>query len=200
MEPASTVTALLGLALQYASSKSQDEILDETEFLTWLNRHQHKQVRKLLEENDQALFGLRSLLNRRADEVTAKLDALAELLTALASRVPELAEIVNSFAPALSIPEPAYQLLRQMDEQGTEYFLISQVLGSDEPRLISSSGSLSYLGETRFWRDDLETLVSYGLLHIDYNRSGDPMYCFTRQAAQFVAQVESQTRTEEDIS
>lgn len=89
-----------------------------------------------------------------------------------------------------SISDQAMDILRSMEEYGTEYFLLSRELGAKQQRLVFSSGPNYLCSETRFFRDNLETLVSLGLLREDFNRAGQSMYFFTRAASNIVKSLE----------
>lgn len=73
-----------------------------------------------------------------------------------------------------------------MDENKTEFFLLSQEIGANDQALILAPGPNYSCKESRFLKDDLELLLSLGLLHKDYNSNGNPMYYFTRAASKLV--------------
>lgn len=188
MEPG-TVASVSGLLLQYLSGQQQDEIKDATDFLEYLSRHQHKELRHTLEENDKAMLGLKSLLKNRTDEILERLTQLAELQVTLASRMPELQGITAAFAPSIALSDEAYQIIKDMDEQKLDFILVTSSMGSGY-----SLVGVEYKGDTRFLHDDLATLTRFGLLIEDYNDNGNPLYRFTREALNLIQQVEEDSQ------
>ncbi|MEJ1367987.1 MAG: hypothetical protein RPU34_12015 [Candidatus Sedimenticola sp. (ex Thyasira tokunagai)] len=177
---------LVGLLSAYSSGKQADEILSITEFLQWLTEHNHAEIREIVEQNQSTLISIKALLNSGVDTINQKLDGISEQIAVLATRSNGIEELAASFAKE-SISDQAIEILALMEESETEFFLLSQSMGSKNQTLILAPGPNYTCKESRFLKDDLELMTGLELLILDYNSQGNPMYYFTRAASKLVA-------------
>jgi len=172
---------IVGLMAAFASGREADETAQMTEFLEWLSQHNHEDLRKLVEQNQVTTVSIKAMLSGGFEEVNANLDNISRQLATLASRSDGIEALAESFATSL-ISEQAYRILSLMEENQSEFFLISKAMGT-APRLVLSPGPNYVADEPRFLHDDLDLLVSLGLLQLDYNQRGEPVYRYTRSAS-----------------
>ncbi|MBV1929715.1 MAG: hypothetical protein KUG81_09430 [Gammaproteobacteria bacterium] len=179
---------IVGLLSAFSSGRKTDDQANITEFLGWLTEHNHEEIRRLIESNQSTTISIKALLNKGLDDLHTKLDDISERLAILASRSEGVEDLAVAYAK-ISISEQSLELLRLMEENETEFFLLSMALGQKEQRLVLSPGPNYICKETRFFKDDLLLMVGLGLLVQDYNSKGEPMYYFTRAASKLVASV-----------
>lgn len=180
---------IVGLLSSFSSGRQSDKLLNIAEFLQWLTEHNHSEVRELIEQNQTTSISIKALLNNSVDEITKKLSGISEQIAVLASRSEGIDQLAAAFAKE-SISEQAIEILTLMEENQTEFFLLSQGFSSAQ-RLVLSPGPNYVCKESRFFKDDLKLMLSLGLLVQDHNSKGDPMYCFTRAASKLVASLQA---------
>lgn len=177
---------IVGLLSSFSSGRQSDKLLDIAEFLQWLTEHNHSEVRELIEQNQATSISIKALLNNGVDDITKKLIGISEQIAVLASRSEGIEQLAAAFAKE-SISDQAIELLKLMEENQTEFFLLSQEIGGGAQRLVLAPGPNYLCKESRFFKDDLKLMLSLGLLVQDYNSNGNPMYYFTRAASKLVA-------------
>lgn len=180
---------IVGLLSSFSSGRQSDKLVDIAEFLQWLTEHNHLEVRELIEQNQTTSISIKALLNNGVDDITKKLNGISEQIAVLASRSVGIEQLAIAFAKE-SISEQAIEILTLMEENQTEFFLLSQEMGSSSQRLMLAPGPNYLCKESRFFKDDLKLMLSLGLLVQDYNSKGDPMYYFTRAASKLVASLQ----------
>lgn len=172
---------IVGLLAAFSSGRTRSESAELVEFLEWLVAHNHGDLRSLIEGNQSTAVSIKSMLNLGFEDIGEKLDRISGQLADLAHRSYGTEELASSFSSAL-ISDQAYKILSQMEENQSEFFLISKAINAPT-HLTLSPGPGYEPEEARFLHDDLETLVDLGLLQLDYNSRGDPLYRYTRAAS-----------------
>jgi hypothetical protein len=195
MEPITLATSLatiVGLVGTYRAERRADESVDLDDFLRWLSEHGFQELTTELERNTQVSASIKALLRERTDVLLAQLGRLDQMLGALASHVEGIGALAQSVRPADCLSDQAVSLLQQLEAMESEGFLVSDALNRP-PTLIArdGKGQLAY-EEQRFLDDDLQTLVDAGLLRLDYNSQGSPLYLATRAGAYFVRTVKAE--------
>lgn len=188
MEPlVSAFSTIVGLIANYKSegrAAADDEYKD---FLSWLGERRHEEVVGLLETNAKAAISIKALLHHDREVLLSKLEAIDEMLASIASRIEGVGELAHAMKPGLELSEQAMSILRQVEAADASAFLIGKYLGGQIIiHLLDGNGAQVEFDEPRFLEDDLSTLVSLGFLILDYNRKGEPVYRFTRQASKLV--------------
>ena len=177
---------IVGLLSAFSSGRQASEQAAVSDFLAWLSEHNHEEIRTAIESNHATTVSIKALLNKGLDDVHKKLDDISNRIAILAGRSNGLEELALAYAKE-SISEQSLELLTLMEENQTEFFLLSGALGYNEQRLILSPGPNYVCKETRFFRDDLALMVSLGLLVQGYNSKGNPIYYYTRAASKLVS-------------
>jgi hypothetical protein len=176
---------IVGLLSAFSSGRTGQKHLELSEFLVWLSEHNHDDVKQSIEANQATTISIKSILNRGLDDVHEKLDLISERLAILASRSDGIESLAIAYAKE-SISDQALEILKLMENNGTEYFLLSNELGATQQRLVLAPGPNHLCPETRFFQDDLRLMVDLGLLVVRQNSRGDPMYYYTRAASELV--------------
>ena len=176
---------IVGLLAAFSAGRQSDELINATEFLKYLTEHGHEDLRKTIEQNQTTTISIKALLNYRLDDVNGKLNDISDRLAILASRSEGIEDLAVAYATT-ALSGQAIEILTLMEENETEWFLLSKEIGTKNQRLVLSAGPNYICKETRFFRDDLALMLSLNLLVQDYNSKGDPMYYYTRAASQLV--------------
>jgi len=177
---------IVGLLAAFSSERHTAAGADVMEFLVWLSEHNHSDLRRLIEGNQATTISIKAMLYRGIEDIGEKLDAISNQLAVLATRSHGVEGLAAGFARVL-VSDQAWKILTLMEESGTEFFLVSNELGG-AIRLVLSSGPNYVAEESRFLHDDLELMVTLGLLKLDHNSRGDPLYRYTRAASKLVAE------------
>lgn len=180
-----TIVSLLGTYKAEGRAIEGDEFQD---FMQWLIETNHADIKKLLEINTQATIGIKALLNQDRELLFKKLGAIDKLLSLIASRIDGFGEVTTALHPNLEISEQAVSVLRQLVDSEGYKFLKSGAIGHGPMfHILGGKGGQIEYTEPQFIEDDLNTLISIGLLNQDYNSRGEPLYVVTRAAVKFLA-------------
>lgn len=110
---------------------------------------------------------------------------LGHLMALLASRMPDIRQLVDAVVPNAELSEQAYEILVQMRANESECFVVSEAHGRESILVPRPSGTIK-CSDQQFLHDDLKTLVELRLLRLDYDSQGFEMYYMTRAAATIV--------------
>lgn len=190
MEPitlSASFASIVGLLGTYRSENRSVKQDDFNNFMMWLTKSNHSEVKEFLEVNTQATIGIKALLNQDREQLFQKLEALDEVISTIASRIDGFSEVTTAIYPNSELSEQAVSILRQLlDSEGSK-FLKSEALGIKPQFLIldGKGGNIEY-DEPQFIDDDINTLIDIGLLKVDYNSRGNRLYVITRAAVKFL--------------
>lgn len=177
---------IVGLLSAFSSERTGHQQLELSEFLAWLEEHNHEDIKKSIESNQATTVSIKALLNKGLVDVHEKLDDISERLAVLSSRSSGFQDLAAIFARE-SISDQAMEILTLMEDNHSESFLLSNELGAKQKRLMLSPGPDYLCKETRFFQDDLELMLGLGLLVQRYNSKGDPVFYYTRAASRLVS-------------
>ena len=194
MEPLTTATtfaALVGLIGQFRDEKSGQAQIDFNEFLEWLVKTQHEDLKVLLETNAKATIGIKAILNEDREVLLSKLESMDNALSSFASGIKGFSEIAKAINPNTLLSKQAISLLCQFDASQGSKLLEGHYVGGMRLHILDGNGGAIEVKEPRFIEDDLRTLIELGLLRQDYNSNGDNLYIYTRSASELVKSIES---------
>ncbi len=191
MEPITMATSFATIVSLLGTYKSEGRAIEGDEFqdfMQWLIETNHTDIKNLLEINTRATIGIKALLNQDRELLFQKLGAIDEVLSLISSRIDGFGEVTAALHPEIEISEQAVSILSQLVKSEGSKFLKSGAIGRGPIFLIigGKGGQIEYT-EPQFIEDDLNTLLSIGLLTQDYNSKGDPLYVVTRAAVKFLA-------------
>jgi hypothetical protein len=176
---------IVGLLSSFASGRQSDQALNIAEFLEWLTAHNHAELRAKIEQNQTTTISIKALLNSGLSELHGKLDYISSQLVLLSGRTSGIEGLASAYSND-SLSDQALEILKLMHKNQTQFFLLSNAIGERNKRLILAPGPNYECKETHFLKDDLDLMVNLGLLRLGYNKSGEPLYYFTRPAAKLV--------------
>lgn len=174
---------IVGLLAAFASGRDAKKSITVPEFLTWLTEHGHEDIKRSIESNHATTISVKAFMNQGFSEVNEKLDYISAQTAMLSSRLDGAAELASVYFQE-GLSQQVMDILTRMEKHHAEYFIISRTLGGMS--LVLSHGPNYQCSEQRFFQDDLDTMLALGLLRLDYNSSGNPVYYSTRAASRLI--------------
>ena len=186
-EAATTFATLVGLVCNFRQEKGEREALDHRKFIEWLEYHRHEELKQLIVNTAALRTEVDNLLRSDHALMLQKLDCIGEILVSLLSRLDEFRGLALAVAPNADLSEQAILFLRQFTASDADGLYYSDYGGGQFSLiLLGGSGEQMSITEPRFIRDDLDKLTALGLLTVEYNSEGNPIYHITRNAVRFV--------------
>jgi hypothetical protein len=186
---ATSFATLVGLLCNFRQEKGNSESLDHRKFIEWLEYHRHEELKNLIVNTTAWRTEVDNLL--RSDHATMfqKLDRIGEILVGLMSRLDDFKGLALAVAPNAELSDQSISILRQFVQSGADYFFYLNY-GGDQFSLGIPNGNQFEVTEMRFIGDDLDKLVGLGLLTVELNSQGDPLFHITRSAVRFLKVVD----------
>lgn len=192
MDPLSAAGAFATIVGLLSNFKVERSGTDLAEFTTWLKERHHEDVVLAIERNSV-------LANEISNVLTINHAVLVERLLQIDSQISQIAlqfegfgGLVNALNPKAALSEQAISILRQLVESGAECFMEAKDFtgAPDEYLLIGGAGGAINYDDQRFIKDDLESLVSAGIVRLDFGSKGSRKFLVTRAAAEFITKLE----------
>ena len=187
---AGSYATIVGLISSFAAGRSAKSQLEFNEFLEWLIRHGHEEIRELIESNQATSASLKALLNEGRAELVRRLEAIEKSLHAVSQGQGAFQELADSLHPGSGPSDQAIDLLVAFEDLGASRVL--EVRSMEGRVLIFMDGKQNsqYIpAEPRFFDSDIEQLLALRLLLLNHNASGGRIFVITRQAAQLAARM-----------
>lgn len=154
------------------------------EYIEWLERGRHIELVELLKSNQGLMNATERFMRAGHDEILDRFDQLEEMLAKSLISTPGWAEIIQSLSPQHQLSDQAIEVLRWFDDSGTTMAI--EILNRGGIYLVPrESGETYEPSDPRFFRDDMDRLVSLNLLIFDQGSHG-PVYTITRAAIELV--------------
>ena len=190
MDPLSTATAfatIVGLIGNFSAERRDAATASYEEFMEWLTKNNHQELVALVTQSNATSTSVKAILKESREDLIARLQRLDASLAQLATGFDGFREIALAVHPNSELSDQAISLIEQFVDSGASRFLTTRYLdGEFVLHLIDGGASRLSHTDTRFIEDDLSTLVEFGLLRLEHNDRGDPMYLITRNAVRFV--------------
>ncbi|MDT3337302.1 hypothetical protein Q4Q49_18670 [Shewanella sp. SP1S1-7] len=179
---------IVGLLSAFSSGRTGNKQIELNEFLVWLMEHNHEDIKQAIEANHATTLSIQTIFNRGLVDVHEKLDTISECLAILASRSDGIEGLALAYVKE-AISDQALDILKLMEENDSEFFLLSNATSDIKQRIVLCPGPNFLCNETRFFQDDLQLMLGLGLLVVRYNSRGNPLYCYTRAASKLVRSI-----------
>jgi hypothetical protein len=189
MEPLTTATAfatIVSLIGQFRSEHSSQEQVDFNEFLEWLVKTQHDDIKALLETNTQAMIGIKAILNEDRDVILTKLESIDNALSSFSFGISGFSDLAEAINPNVQLSDQAISLLCQLEDSGGSKILEGHYTSGMALHILDGKVPQIEISDPRFIEDDLRTLSELGLLRHRLNDSGSNLYVYTRQASELI--------------
>jgi hypothetical protein len=135
-----------------------------------------------------------NLLREDQAKMLQKLDQIGDILMKLLGRVDEFKGLAVAVAPNAQLSDQAVSILRQFVDSGEALFFY-QRFGSREYSIQLPHGEMIGVAEPRFLEDDLNQLVTLGLLTAELTGDNSANYGITRNATRFIAAIDQKQDT-----
>ena len=193
MEPltaATTFATLVSLLADFVAHRGANESKDLDSFTSWLAEQRHDELRALIQSSSTTAISIKALLNDSRETILERLSSLDRTLAAVAAGMDSYRDIAQAAYPEATLSAQALSLLDHFYDSGASAILESMYYGGEIVlnTLDGPGNSQLTYSEPRYIKDDLETLVEYGFLGLDFNGKGQRMFKFKRTAAAFVEQ------------
>jgi hypothetical protein len=192
MDPLSVATAfatVVSLIGQFRAERGDSRRADFNEFMAWLVKTNHEEVKELLESNAQTTDGIKDLLGEQHEALMGKLEVLDNTLASYASGIPGFSNLTRGLKAEAVLSHQALSILKQLELSGASKLI--EIRTFDGTLLILDTSGEVEIDDPRFLEDDLRTLVEVGLLRHEYNSEGNNLYIFTRAASQLLRSADS---------
>ncbi|WP_029148331.1 hypothetical protein [Methylophilus sp. 5] len=181
-ESFATLVSLIG---QYFSEKESRDQVEFNDFMAWLIKKNHHQVKTLIDQNIGATNELRSLLKEDHKMISEKLEKIERAITSYASTIQGFDSLAKAINPTASLSKQAVSILEQFRDARATRALEMKLHGFSIFQFTDASGKLD-LSEPQFAADDFNQLIKLGLLLHEYNGKGGSIYVLTRAASDLV--------------
>ncbi|WP_193453245.1 hypothetical protein [Pseudomonas nitroreducens] len=179
--------SIVGLVGQYKAGRDSVSGKSFDDFMQWLVTSNHSDLKALIEANHGTVISIKAILNQDREALHKRLEQLDSALVAFASAVEGFAQLGKSLYPEASLSDQAISILVQIEENKASKLLLVDYLSEDSELLfLDGCGGQVEIADSRFLEGDLQALVDARLLLPGRNSQGNPMWTFTRAAAEFV--------------
>lgn len=183
----------VSLIADYKSVRGQRDTSELKDFLEWLTTTGHHEMRSLLERNQATSVGIKAILGEHTQTVLVRLGEIDARLAILSQGIEGFGDLATAFHPASRLSRQQLGLLQAFEiakaGEGSLHYD-----GEKHYFVFFDGDSPGYpIDEPRFLKDDLEILVSSGLLHRFHDhRYREPFYHFTRSAKELLDRLNAQ--------
>lgn len=159
--------------------------------MAWLTEHRHEEIVRLLGQQSATAISIKSLLSQDRTALWRRLDAFDRMLASIASAVDELKPVAIAMRPGSQLSAQALDLLRQFHHSGASKIMDCPSLQTRQLLVVGGQNNGTFaIADLRFLDDDLKTLVTTGLLHLEHQTGTRHIYTYTRRAAELIEYVE----------
>lgn len=190
MEVFGSLATIIGLIYNFKSGRDVKSDREYHDFLNWLEENRYKNIIKQIEDNDELVNGVESLLRESHDTVIDKLNFIEDSVSGLVSGISGLNTIAHAVRPSAELSEQAQYMLKNFVESQGSFILELRTKDGDSYMIADGDGRQLGINEPRFVEDDFDSLCSLGLLTPDVNSKGSQMYRITRNAVRYVSQLD----------
>jgi hypothetical protein len=180
MTAAMSFATIVSLLSSFKSERSSGQL---PEFIAWLKDKRHEDVAARIERNEQLASSLTEILALNHNELIGRFNALDQTLSSIASHMEEFSHLAAAVSPTEVLSNQALSIVKQLVESGAKEFWELGAIGRPVPQyqLMGVGGSLE-ITEPRFVEDDLDILVTLGILKLGHGSKGTKQYKITRAA------------------
>lgn len=180
--------SIVGLVCNFVAGRDQERAAEVSEFLEWLIRHGHEETRRLIESNHATTTSLKAILNSGQGEILARLTEIERSLIALSQAYPGFSDLAASLHPDAGLSDQACDILKAFERVGAGRALESNTYDGKSLIFLDGADSDRFVPtDFRFYEADIKSLISMGLLHLEYNPKGARIFSLTRHAAKLAA-------------
>jgi hypothetical protein len=185
-----TIVQLLSIFKQ-ERSKSKEQTSQE--FIVWLDAHRHQEIKNMILRSASLIVEIDKILHDDHVRIMSQLRDIDCILATIASRIESFSGLVQILNPEAVLSEQALSFLTALVHSEAQEIAKIGYIGGVYLELVPKGGKID-LHEPRFVDDDLNTLVSFGLLLHRTGAHGSTFYGITRNAIRLVRMIKQQTQ------
>jgi len=176
---------IVGLLANFKAERSGSDLSD---FMLWLREQHQEQIAQAISQNKALSAELSALLATKHDELVARISAMNDQISRVASQIDGFSGLVKLFRPAPALSHQAVSVLKQIVESGAK-FVMEHKLSTGKPTefifIDGAVGEVQY-DEPQFINEDFEALVAMGLLRLEFASKGSRKFISTRTGVEYV--------------
>lgn len=182
----SAFTSVVGLIGQFKSGRDATSGSDFNDFMTWLTKSNHHEIKMMIEANHATTIGIKSVLGQQSDQLNQALSKIDAAVAAFASTLEGFSEISAGLKPEFVISDQALSILKQFEGAKASSALERKHRGHTLLYMLDGASGYIEADDIQFLEDDLMWLTELGLLRPDYNKGGERLFRYTRAASNLV--------------
>lgn len=175
---------IVGLLSNFKAERSGSDLSD---FMSWLREQHQEHVAQAISQNQALSTELSALLATKHDELVARITAMNDQISRVASQIEGFSGLAKLLRPAPSLSHQAKFVLQQIVESGAK-FVMEHKLSTGEPTefifMDGGVGEVQY-DEPQFINEDFEALVSMGLLRLEFASKGSRKFVPMRAGVEY---------------
>ena len=174
---------IVGLLCNFKQERSGRDL---TAFMAWLKETHQDDVAAAIERDSALSTELSGMLSANHADLVERLTQLASQNEQLASQLAGFESLASAPKPTVKLSKQAISVLKQLVESGAERFMEHKMYTGepDEYLLMGGQAKIQY-SDRKFIKEDIEALVSAGLVRLEITRKGTKSFYVTRSAAEF---------------
>ncbi len=191
MEPilmANAFATIVGLLSDFKSEHRDTTTDEKKEFMNWLSKNNYNHIIDEISSNNQLSLGIKSFLNQSHESIMKELSVLNESLILISSKLRGFSYISHAIAPKTEISSQAISIISQLNESSGSHFIEIKISDGTIFQIVDASEEIK-IQEPRFVSDDLNQLVSLGLLMLEFTSKGYRLFRITRYTVKFLQQI-----------
>jgi hypothetical protein len=174
-----TIVQLLGL---FRQEQGQREDLTHRQFMEWLEYHRHEELKNVIAQTFHLSQEVDRLLCEDQQTILAKLNNINSMVADILRHVEGFGALTATLAPEAGLSDDAVATIRMFSQSGARTLVL---FPDDSGVMFAEVQQAAQYDDTRFIADDLDSLVSHGLLKELYG-SSTRAFNLTRRGAAFV--------------
>ncbi len=182
----SALTSVLGLIGQFKSGRDAASGASYNDFMVWLTKSNHHELKSLIEANQLTALGIKAALGQHVSQVNDALTRIDAAVAAFASTIEGFSALSAALNPQASLSAQAFEILRLYEKSGASKAQEMKLRGHTVLHPLDGQGGSFKLSDPRFLHDDIETLLGVRLLTLSLGQKGERIFHYTRSAHDLV--------------
>jgi hypothetical protein len=192
MESLSLFFSLISMLRIFKQERGEGKKADRQTFMDWLAAHKHEELKNFIANTAAVRAEVDNIMAADHTLMIQKLDGIHELVATLLSRVDEFRGLSLALAPDSQLSDQAVSILRRFFDSGDETLAYAS-FGPGQFMLQSDRGEPFTINDARFLQSDFKQLVALGLLTVEHNSNGDPLFHLTRGAVRYLQAIDAKS-------
>lgn len=180
---------IVGLLSNFKAERSGAELSD---FTSWLRERHRDEVANAIARNTVLSAELSAILATNHDELLCRLSKLNDQISVVASRVDGFAGLAYALGATSGLSEQAKSVLKQLVDSGAKMFMEHRLSTGRPAEYIFIDGAVGQVryAQPQFMNEDLDALVDFGLLRVEFAAKGARKFIATRAGVEYASGVD----------